>query len=68
MRYLDAAQITNVLHASLLQVGGVSNSKVCVPMSLRPQSLARFFDKIAPALILVVGSSVAAAFANVAGI
>lgn len=28
-------------------------------------SLARFFDKIGPALILVMGSSVAAAFANV---
>ena len=32
------------------------------------KSLARFFDKIAPALILVVGSSVAAAFATAAGI
>jgi hypothetical protein len=35
-------------------------------------SLARFFDKIAPAMILVVGSSVAVAFAasltSVAGI
>jgi hypothetical protein len=27
------------------------------------RSLARFFDKIAPALILIVGSTVAAAFA-----
>jgi hypothetical protein len=31
-------------------------------------SLARFFDKIAPALILVVGSAVAGGFANLAGI
>ena len=31
-------------------------------------SLARFFDKIAPALILVVGSAVTAGFANIAGV
>jgi hypothetical protein len=31
-------------------------------------SLARFFDKIAPALILIVGSSVVVGFANIAGI
>ena len=31
-------------------------------------SLARFFDKIAPALILLVGSAVAGGFANLAGI
>ncbi len=31
-------------------------------------SLARFFDKIAPALILVVGSAVAVGFANISGI
>ena len=31
-------------------------------------SLARFFDKIAPALILVVESAVAGGFANLAGI
>jgi hypothetical protein len=31
-------------------------------------SLARFFDKIAPALILIVGSAVAGGFANIAGI
>jgi hypothetical protein len=30
-------------------------------------SLASFFDKIGPALILVMGSSVAAAFAAVGG-
>jgi hypothetical protein len=32
------------------------------------QPLARFFDKIAPAVILLVGSTVAAGFANIAGI
>ncbi len=31
-------------------------------------SLARFFDKIAPAVILLVGFTVAGAFANIAGI
>jgi hypothetical protein len=44
---------------------GGSNSKVCVPMSL--SRFERFFDQIAPALILVMGSSVAAAFAVVGG-
>ena len=43
---------------------GSSNSKVCV-MSL--SRFERFFDQIAPALILAMGSSVAAAFAVVGG-
>ncbi|MDB5462578.1 MAG: hypothetical protein JWP23_967 [Phenylobacterium sp.] len=43
---------------------GGSNSKVCVMSFSR---FERFLDRIAPALILVMGSSVAAAFAAVGG-
>jgi hypothetical protein len=32
------------------------------------RSFARFFDKIVPAVLLLVGSAVAAGFANIAGI
>jgi hypothetical protein len=56
MRYLDAVQITNTPLSRRFQL------KVCV-MSLR--HLERFFDRIAPALILGLGSSVAVAFAAV---
>jgi hypothetical protein len=31
-------------------------------------SLARFFDRIAPAVIILMGASLATAFANVAGV
>ena len=41
-----------------------SNSKVCVMSLIR---FERFFDRIAPALILAMGSSVAAAFAMAVG-
>ena len=45
-----------------MPVGIRANSKVCV------MSLARFFDRVAPAAIMVMGVSLAAAFATVAGV
>jgi hypothetical protein len=64
MRYLDAAQITTT------RADRGSNLKVCVPVSI--SRLGRFFDRVAPALILTPnlesgGSSVVAAFAAIGG-
>ena len=57
MHYLSTVKITNTPLPMGFQLKGV-----CV---MTISQFERFFDRIAPALILVLGSSVAAAFVAV---
>jgi hypothetical protein len=62
MSYLSDVQIKDALLRKVHLKEAGSNSKVCV------MSLASFFDRIAPALILTLGLSVSLAFAQVVGL